>query len=67
MQVGPCLTYVFVAIWTGFVLRGFLTGRMIMRGGDVVRTERPGTFALVMVLNVVALCFVLLAIAISAR
>jgi len=55
----------FVIVWAGFVVRGLVTGRMLMRGGDVVRADRPGLYAFVMVGNVVALCFVMGALAIG--
>lgn len=65
MHAGPLLTYAFLLVWAAFVLRGLVTGRMLMRGGDVVRADRPRTYALVMAGNVVALCFVLGIIALS--
>lgn len=65
MDIGTGLGYVFLLLWSGFVVRGFLTGRMLARGGDIVRESSPRVFAVVMIGNVVTLCVVLVAIAIS--
>lgn len=62
MNVQAIMTFAFVLIWAGFIVRGFVTGEMLARGGDIRKIEHPTLFAASMAFHIFAISMVLLAL-----